>query len=330
MEIDFVIPWVDGNDLKWIEEKNKYSPMTNSDIRKNRFRDWDNLQYWFRGVEKYTPWVRKIFFITWGHLPEWLDPTNPKIQIVNHKDYIPQEFLPTFNTNTIELNLHRIEGLADRFVYFNDDTFIINHMQEKDFFRGGLPRDMAALESFSATDVFSFMVYNNMFIINKHFQKHEAIKQNFFKWFNLKYGKELYKTIVLYPWSTFSGLVSPHLPIAYEKKTYEEVWRQESEILNNTCLNKFRNKSDVTGWLFRYWRLVRGDFFPDNVSFGKYFEVNSAKDAKNIASLICKQNYSMVCINDSDKIADDQFSLIKKTIKDGFEEILPKKSSFEY
>ena len=72
--IDFVIPWVDGNDPEWRSEKNVYcgnnkSSSSEKDIRDERYRDWDNLQYWFRGVEKFTPWVRKIHFVTWGHLP---------------------------------------------------------------------------------------------------------------------------------------------------------------------------------------------------------------------------------------------------------------------
>ena len=77
--IDFVMIWVDGNDPEWRKEKSKYDgkvvTASNSEVR---YRDWDNLQYWFRGVEKFAPWVNKIHFVTWGHLPEWLDTTNPK------------------------------------------------------------------------------------------------------------------------------------------------------------------------------------------------------------------------------------------------------------
>ena len=90
-KIDFVIAWVDGNDKEWLAEKAKYSPSSMADSATPvRFRDWDNLQYWFRGVEKYAPWVNKIHFITWGHLPKWLDTNNPKLHIVNHRDYIPE------------------------------------------------------------------------------------------------------------------------------------------------------------------------------------------------------------------------------------------------
>ena len=113
-KIDFVVLWVDGSDPKWLKEKNKYSDSKiDIDDTIARYRDMKTFKYWFRAVEKYTPWVNKIHFITWGHVPDWLDTTNPKLNIVNHKDYIPKEYLPTFNSNVIELNLHRIEDLSE-------------------------------------------------------------------------------------------------------------------------------------------------------------------------------------------------------------------------
>ena len=79
--IDFVITWVDGSDPVWQLEKKKTledsGMKAKTDDRKERYRDWDNLRYWFRGVEQFAPWVRKIHFVTWGHLPEWLDPSAP-------------------------------------------------------------------------------------------------------------------------------------------------------------------------------------------------------------------------------------------------------------
>lgn len=133
--IDFVIIWVDGNDPAWRAVKNQYVPRpVGEDDQEVRYRDWDNLQYWFRSVEKYTPWVRKIHFVTWGHLPKWLNVNHPKLHIVNHKDYIPEKYLPTFNSHTIEMNLHRIEGLAEQFVYFNDDMFLLKPVYMEDFF----------------------------------------------------------------------------------------------------------------------------------------------------------------------------------------------------
>ncbi len=124
--IDFVISWVDGDDREWQKSRNNY-PGIEDVTAASLYRDWDNLQYWFRGVEKFTPWVNRIHFVTWGHLPKWLNINHPKVNIVRHSDYLPKEYLPTFNSHSIELNLHRIEGLAEQFVYFNDDIFIMNY-----------------------------------------------------------------------------------------------------------------------------------------------------------------------------------------------------------
>ena len=120
--IDIVIPWVDPSDPKWQMDRDKYSPrVTNEeDDREIRYRDWENLQFLFRGIEKYAPWVNKVHFITYGHLPKWLNVNAPKLNIVKHEDYIPKEYLPLFSSHGIELNMHRIEGLSEKFIYFND------------------------------------------------------------------------------------------------------------------------------------------------------------------------------------------------------------------
>ena len=322
-EVDFVILWVDGNDPQWQDERSKYVPSSNTDVRYNRYRDWDLLPYWFRGVEKFTPWFRKIHFVTCGHLPKWLNVDNPKLSIVKHEDYIPKEYLPTFNSNTIELNLHRIRDLSEDFVYFNDDMFILRPMDVSAFFKNGLPCDVALLDTIGATEIFSYILFNNLYLINKNFNKKSAISSNRKKWINLCYSLNLYRTIVLYPWRSFTGFYNPHLPIPFNIETYREVWEKEYKELNSTCKNRFRSASDVSGWLFRYWRIVKGDFFPASPSVGKYYDTSDA----NVYDAILKQKYGMVCINDD--IEDDSFDTIKNRFVQCFRTILPEKSSFE-
>src|SRR5699024_9785954 len=128
---------------EWQKEKMLYDESNKGDKRNIRFRDWDNLQYWFRGVEKYAPWVNKIHFVTWGHIPEWLNTNNPKLNIVKHEDFLEERNLPVFNSRAIEINLHRIPNLAEKFVYFNDDMFITKPVKKKDFFENQLPKDVA-------------------------------------------------------------------------------------------------------------------------------------------------------------------------------------------
>lgn len=133
--VDFVVPWVDDRDPVWRAKKAKHTgselPEGNSEVR---YRDWDTLKYWFRGVERFAPWVRYVYFVTDDQMPAWLNVNYPKLRWVKHTDFIPMEYLPTFNSNAIEWNLHRIEGLADHFVYFNDDIFVINDTRPEDFF----------------------------------------------------------------------------------------------------------------------------------------------------------------------------------------------------
>lgn len=327
MKIDIVVLWVDGNDKEWQDEKRKYQINNKMDAGVNRYRDFGLMRYWFRGIEKFAPWFNKIHFVTYGHLPDWLNLKHPKLNVVNHQDFIPREYLPTFSSHPIELNLHRINGLSKHFIYFNDDTFLIRNTKIKDFFINNLPCDIAALNSIAPTEIFSYILFNNIYLINNQFNKKTVIKKNLNKWFNMKYGKYLIKTLLLLPWKNFTGFYDHHLPIPFDKTSFEEVWEKYSDILNATCLNKFRSINDVSAWVFRYWRLVKGEFMPKKID-GKLFSVKNLNDAKVISKFIEKQKNKMICINDA-VINEKDFETIKYILINSFNKILPEKSSFE-
>ena len=185
--IDIVLPWVDQADQAWRTEKDKYDPHKDKSASgEARFRDMDNLQYVFRGIEKFMPWVHKIYFVTWGHLPKWLNTDATKLEIVNHKDYIPQEYLPTFNSNVLDLNMFRIKGLEEQYLTVNDDTFVIESTSPEDFFINGFPCDMACISPQPiARDVIMNVEINNLEIINDHFSINDIIL-NKKKWINFK------------------------------------------------------------------------------------------------------------------------------------------------
>lgn len=328
--IDFVIIWVDGNDPKWRAVKNQYdpNPEAGEDDQEVRYRDWDNLQYWFRAVEKYTPWVRKIHFVTWGHLPSWLNVNHPKLHIVNHKDYIPEEYLPTFNSHTIEMNLHRIKGLSEQFVYFNDDMFINKLMKPRDFFVHGKPCDTFAMDCiyFGKGSAGPYNG-NDMSVINTHFNKKEMLKKNFTKWFRLRYGiKYLYRTMVLMPWDWFPGFYYHHLPNSFLKSTYKKVWEAEPEILDATCRCKIRSATNVNQWLIKYWQLASGNFYPRTLKIGRCYHIKD-KNIYPLLDSIRNGTDAMICINDTDKTVN--FEEKKQLVIDAFQERLPEKSSFE-
>lgn len=326
-KIDFVIIWVDGSDPKWLDEKNKYTPNKNSDSSNVRYRDWENLRYLFRGIEKFAPWVNKVHFVTCGHLPLWLNTKCPKLNIVKHSDYMPKEYLPTFSSHPIELNLHRIADLSDKFVYFNDDMFLTNFVLPGDFFKKGLPCDEAILSAIvpSGKGMFEHILVNNINIINKNYQKKDIIQKHFTKWFNPKYGISQLRTLLLLPWSKIPGIKYNHLPSSFLKETFNEVWKKEYDILNTTCQHKFRNIADVNQWLIKNWQIANGNFYPRSVKIGKMLTITNNNE--EILKTICNQKYKMICLNDDDNIED--FEQTKKEICEAFETILPDKSSFE-
>ena len=329
--IDFVIPWVDGNDPAWQKEKSGYSPsdMAFSDTAV-RYRDWDNLQYWFRAVEKYAPWVNRIHFITWGHLPKWLDTSHPKLHIVNHRDYIPEKYLPTFNSHTIELNMHRIEGLAEQFVYFNDDMFLTRPVRPSDFFVGGKPCDCFGLNCvYFGHDSAGHFVGSDLEVINTQFkdQKKKIMKRDFRKWFSLKASYRIrLKTFLLIPWEWFPGFQYDHLPSGFLKRTFEEVWENCGDVLDKTSSDKFRQESNVNQWLFKFWQFCKGDYEVRSNRFGEVFHIEE-KNFPDLISAIREQKYSMICVNDTPRTIN--FEDKKEQVRLAFEQILPEKSSFE-
>ncbi len=329
-DIDFVILWVDGNDSKWQEEFIKYSK-EEGDKRIIRYRDWDNLQYILRSFEEFTPWVRKIHFVTWGHLPSWLDTVHPKLNVVQHEDYIDSKILPVFNANPLEINIHNIDGLAEHFVFFNDDFFITKPLPRERFFQNDLPCDMLVSNALSSSSGVGHFVLNSLEILNRHFDKKTAIKKNIGKWFNFTYGNEIMRSLLLLPWPRFTGFVNPHQPQAFLKSTFEEVWSKEKELLQKTSASRFRHCEDVNQYLFRYWQLASGKFHPVSMKDTAYEEITMDNiNSGHIERFITSGSYSLVCLNDTEEMDDEaKFLLSKESIKSYFEEILPQKSSFE-
>lgn len=333
-KIDVVVPWVDGSDIAWIEEKNKWYNIENPDKESNsdsRYQSWDNLKYWFRAIEAFMPWINNIFFITWGHIPQFLDTTHPKIRIVKHQDYIPNEYLPTFNVNTIELNIHRIADLSEKFIYFNDDTFPLIPIERSYYFEGDVPCDEAIETPIipMLNGEISKYTWNmralDVSLINRNFNKREVQKRFYEKWFNECYGDLLERNKSLSYWDNFVGFRDPHVPSAFLKSTFERVWEKERSTLNRACETKFRDFSCVNQWLIRYWQLCEGNFAPRK-TLGKSYTV-TIDNYIEISNLIRNQGHQMICINEECSLSE--FEIIKREICSAYEFLLPAKSTFE-
>jgi hypothetical protein len=223
-EMDAVFTWVDDQDEQW---KNKYQTYKSIDglVRSAndtaRFKNRDELKYALRAMDMYTDFFRHIFIVTDGQIPKWLDTKNKKITVIDHKSIFPiPESLPTFNSHAIESCLHRIPGLSEHFVYFNDDVFISRTLSKEDFFESNglikaqitentikynppemLPVDAAAM--------------NNQMLIRR------------------LYGRNLTKKLA-------------HAPFALTKKHFQELENLFPAEFISTRANRFRSIDDIS------------------------------------------------------------------------------------
>lgn len=328
--IDFVVTWVDGSDCAWRAEKARYSGKSQDDDSAERYREWGLFRYWFRGVEKFAPWVRKVHLITWGHLPKWLERDHPKLHIVRHQDYIPERFLPTFNSNVLEIYMHRIEGLSRRFVYFNDDMYLAGPVNPEFFFREGKPCDMLAFQPVVANPknpVMSHVYLNNSLVLCKYFDKRENVRKQPGAYLHVGYPLlYFFYNILELGFPLFTGFYTVHGPSPFLRDTFEELWEKEGDLLREMSANRFRSGSDVTPYLFREWQKLSGNFHPRNIqkSFG-YFDVG--EDNSRLVRALREKKKKVVCVNDGQ--VQGEFESIQAQLQGAFEGLLPERSSFE-
>jgi len=332
--IDIVLPWVDEKDSVWEAEREKYAKETGQEgfeTSNVRFQSWDNLNLWFRAIEENLPWINKVFLITYGHLPEFLVLDHPKIEIVKHTDYIPREYLPTFNSNTIEMNIHRIPSLSENFILFSDDVFPLQPIEEEYYFKDDMVCD-EAIENIITTTSFGavsnatrYAQVNNMFIINRHFRKREVQRQNWDKWYCDDYGDRLNRTKSLEFWYDFPGFYDPHMANAMKKSVLANLWKMESDALDKGSRNHFRGYSDVTQYLIRYWQICSGDFNPRR-TLGKVYFPN-IETYQDVVEAIQDGKQQMISFNEN--CTTDEFKVIKDAVNNALERRYPNKCSFE-
>ena len=130
-KIDLVVLWVDSNDETWQKKYLTFFPETDFSSS-SRYSQNFELVFSIRSIEKNLPWINKIFVVTDSQKPDWLKETD-KLKVVYHSDFIPESYLPLFNSEAIETFLHLIPGLEEHFIYINDDMYFSQPL-EKDFF----------------------------------------------------------------------------------------------------------------------------------------------------------------------------------------------------
>lgn len=148
--IDVVIPWVDGNDpahrARRIAAMGGDSAFNLPDVGGDtRYAQMGELRWVLASINRFMPWVRRIYIVTDRQRPDkeldWVSQRidNPiEVEIVDHTTIFgnDSDLLPTFNCASIETMLWRIPGLSERYIYFNDDTFVMAPMSPDEWFDG--------------------------------------------------------------------------------------------------------------------------------------------------------------------------------------------------
>ena len=326
-EIDLVCPWVDGNDPAWQQERQRYaSPEMQSGTC--MFRDWELMRYWFRGVEKALPWIRTVHFVTWGHLPPWLNTEHPKLHIVRHDAFIPKIYLPTFNSIVISTNVYRIPGLAEQFIYSNDDCFYLDKMAPEEYFQSGLPCDCLHIMPITehCTSNFGHTLWNDISCLNEHFDLQVCMAEHRKKWFaNCYPDRVIADNQSANRLHHFPGLSNPHLPQPYLKSTFPIVWTKAYTRLHYANKQRFRTWSNHSEWLMRYWQLATGQFVPYVRRGGRAISLDSSK--KEIRNTVLSVQNRVICLNEGAQAVD--FISRRDYLKRLFERALPQRSAFE-
>ena len=179
----------------------------------------------------------------------------------------------------------------------------------------------------SADDLFGHIQFNNIGLVNDLLSHAQCAQLHRRKWFSPKNGlKSLTRSLPLCHWPYFTGFASPHLAVAYERKTFEQLWAAAPETLEATCRHRFRSMTDVSQLAARAWRLAQGQFTPAKPLGRPYFpdEVDGVQLAINA---ITRRYFRMICVNDEDRGFD--FERERRRLIAAFETLLPQQSAFE-
>ncbi|MDP4013984.1 MAG: stealth conserved region 3 domain-containing protein [Candidatus Nanopelagicales bacterium] len=305
--VDVVITWVTDADETWRADFQRIAEESTGDpgllpfaLTPGRFRDSGELRYALRGIEANLPWVRMIHVVSGNRRPEWLA-DHPKIRFVHHSEILPTAALPTFNSHAIEAALHRIPGLAEQFVYFNDDVFACNPLGTDRFFGPTghpviyLSRKPIGLPGHPLDTAPAMAADNARRILRS--------------W----YGREIDRTLL-------------HVAHAMRRSYLDDLWRRAPEELGRTEHARVRRNTDIPPILLHHWdSLLRGAAAPSKATC-RVIDVGDPSSARALADLrSAKYMTDFVTLNQRDDArAEDVAQLVS-----AMEWIHPFPSSFE-
>lgn len=310
--IDVVYTWVDGEDENWLKIKEEYKGTTEQQKalydshRKNRFKDNEELKYSMRSVWENAPFINHIYLVTMNQRPKWLA-DHPKITIIDHKDiFTNSSDLPTFNSQAIEANLHRIPNLSEHFLYFNDDVFLGLPVTPLDFFtfNGEIKVLFEVFKSASGPAVEGEISYNRAWrntneLLNKHFNKE--------------------------PRSCLA-----HAPFALRKSFMLDTEKTFPFVFISTSSHKFRSPNDynITNGLLQFHWYYLGRVSVGNMT-NRSVQIRDDKHfletKRNLRRLLMRKKHTF-CLQDN---MGDESDATKILLNEFFEQLYPKPAPWE-
>ncbi len=308
-EIDLVYLWVDGNDPVWQNKRNAIigCPEEKSAVNcEGRYADNDELKYSLRSVCMYAPWIRRIFIVTDNQIPAWLDTSDPRIRIVDHKEIMPGNSLPCFNSSVIEHFICRIPGLSERFLYANDDMYINRPVTPDMFFASdGLPiirLNRRFLRKY-------YLLFNERFR-KKPLSNYNTIVRNAADLVEKKFG-------------VYIGGKAHHNIDSYLKSDcirVEEMFKKE---LQPTFSNHVREPDDIQRSIYHYVALAekRGHLRYVTQKESLRIHIQNPRHYEKLK----KFNPMLFCMNDSEYAHDED----RRAASEFLQRRFPEKSKFE-
>ena len=278
-DVDIVYTWVDGDDLAWRADFNTWAEherhaLLETAIDPARFRSRDELRYSLRSVWAYCGWARRIFIVTSGQVPAWLQ-EDDRVRVISHEAILPAQALPTFNSHAIEAALHRIDGLAEHFVYFNDDMFVGRPIRPELFFT---PNGLARVFQ-STARVHGFEFADSLAV------ETGAIR-----------GRELLQ-------ARFGRVVSSkplHSPYPLRRSVMERVETDFPDVVERTMHSRFRAPTDlsIAASFAQHYALALGAAVLGGVNT-EYLHVESNRLEWELDCIALSDDVDTFCINET-------------------------------
>lgn len=291
--MDVVITYVDGLDPLWQKD---YEEHTNIPILEKRFRDWGTLRYLMRGVAVNMPFIRKVHLVVArdSQVPKWVN--RNEVNVVLHKDIIPEKFLPTFNCNPIELHLHRIKDLDEQYVYFNDDVFPLKKCEPTDFFVDGKGQ-LGMSRHLISIDMFKKICRNSDVMARRAL----GMKPSLF---------------FLRPQHVCTPMIKSECEALYESVKDEL----------HASITMTRTAKNVSQYVFLNYMYLNGTLQNNRLS-KRHFSLGITSTEK-LRNFIINPTKTFTCINDV-QLSHERFEELRKVLIDAFETLLPNKSKYE-